>query len=156
MRRKENEIRETEEIMNIIRKAEVCRIALHDDPYPYIVPLNFGIEEGDPLVFYFHSAKEGRKIDLIRKNPSVCFEIDSDTEIRTGKLACDWSMHYRSVIGVGAVHIIDDQTEKEHGLNIIMNHYSQDRHHKFDAGILTRTCVLKLIVKELSGKQHGI
>jgi nitroimidazol reductase NimA-like FMN-containing flavoprotein (pyridoxamine 5'-phosphate oxidase superfamily) len=156
MRRKEYEITNTEEIKSIIREAEVCRIALHDEPYPYIVPLNFGMEEGSPLTFYFHSAKEGKKIALIRKNPDVCFEIEGDKKVVSGKKACDWSMQYKSIIGFGTIQIVEDDAEREHGLNILMNHYSKDRAHDLDEGTLSRTCVLKLMVEEICGKQHGV
>ena len=73
MRRNEREITDPKIIEEIIHQATICRIALYDADYPYIVPLNYGYESG---ALYFHSAKEGKKIDLIRKNSRVCFEIE--------------------------------------------------------------------------------
>ena len=69
MRRKDREITDFDEMMKIIAKCDTCRLALFDDEFPYIIPLNFGtnIENGQ-LYLYFHSAKEGTKLDLIRKN----------------------------------------------------------------------------------------
>ena len=58
MRRKDREITDFDEMMKIIAKCDTCRLALFDDEFPYIVPLNFGtdVEEGQ-LYLYFHSAK---------------------------------------------------------------------------------------------------
>ena len=72
MRRKDREITDFDEMMKIIVKCDTCRLALFDDEFPYIVPLNFGtdVEEGQ-LYLYFHSAKVGTKLDLIRKNNKV-------------------------------------------------------------------------------------
>ena len=96
MRRKDREITDRNEIELIIEKSTVCRLAMADDSGPYIVPLCFGFRNN---TLYFHSAAEGKKLGFLRKNPRVCFELDCDTEVRTGGKACDFSMRYRSVIG---------------------------------------------------------
>ena len=68
MRRKDREITDFHEIIEIIRKCDVCRLALNDEGYPYIVPLNFGLDvRGDQVYFYFHAAVKGKKLDLIAK-----------------------------------------------------------------------------------------
>lgn len=68
MRRKDREITDFNEIMNIINKCDVCRLALFDEDYPYIVPLNFGVDkEDDQLYLYFHCANQGKKLDLLNK-----------------------------------------------------------------------------------------
>ena len=105
MRRKEKEITNRAVIDAIIRQARVCRLALSEDNQPYIVPLCFGYEN-DAL--YFHSAPEGRKLDILKKNNKVCFEFDNVGEILTAEKACCWSMQYRSVIGFGQAQFIDD------------------------------------------------
>ena len=74
---------------------------------------------------YFHSAAEGKKLGLLRKNPRVCFELDCDTEVRTGEKACDFSMRYRSVIGFGNAAFIEATAAKCEALDIIMNHYAE-------------------------------
>ena len=76
MRRKDREIDNTEEIESIIQDADVCRIAFSDENTSYIVALNFGYKKGNPSKLYFHSARTGRKIDLIKKNNFVCFQMD--------------------------------------------------------------------------------
>ena len=64
MRRKNREVTDRARIEEIIRSCHVCRLGFVDDGRAYIVPMNFGyVEEDGKYVFYFHSAKEGRKID---------------------------------------------------------------------------------------------
>ena len=95
MRRSDKEITDSKEIAVIMEKAAVCRIALVDDGYPYIVPVNFVVRDSH---LYFHSSRDGRKIDLLRKNNRVCFEIDINTKIVTGDAPCSCGTRYLSVI----------------------------------------------------------
>ena len=70
MRRSDREVTEFNDIVSIIKKCDVCRLALIDENYPYIIPLNFGmnITEDNVLELYFHGATEGKKLDLISKD----------------------------------------------------------------------------------------
>ena len=65
MRRKEKEIVEKSEIEAVISKASVCRLGMAEEGMPYVVPLCFGYENN---TLYFHSAKEGKKVDILKKN----------------------------------------------------------------------------------------
>ena len=124
MRRKDHEITDFEEIRYILTSGLICRLALSVDNTPYIVPLNYGVKFSNPMVLYFHCAPSGRKLDMLKRNNRVCFEIEVDTEIIKGKEACDWAMQYKSVIGYGTVEIITDGDQMIHGLNILMEHYA--------------------------------
>ena len=106
MRRKDREITEPESIEKIIRKADVCRIALANGDIPYIVTLNFGYSGGTHPCLYFHCAPDGRKLDMIEKNNWVCFEMDTDHELISGEKGCDWGMKYSSVVGYGRISVI--------------------------------------------------
>ncbi len=64
MRRQEREIRDEAEIQEILEKGLVCRLGLYDGQYPYVVPLNYGYRNG---CMYFHCAREGRKIDILKR-----------------------------------------------------------------------------------------
>ena len=89
MRRKDREVTDNYEINKIINFCQIIRLAFADSVAPYIVPLNFGFEEKDgKRIFYFHGAKEGRKLDLIKKLGVAGFEADSETEIYGGREAC--------------------------------------------------------------------
>jgi nitroimidazol reductase NimA-like FMN-containing flavoprotein (pyridoxamine 5'-phosphate oxidase superfamily) len=116
-------IKDRETLLSILDNADVCRIALHDTPFPYIVPLNYGYIWDDQLAFYFHCASEGRKLTCIRRNNHVCFEIDTGHELIQNEHACNWGMRYKSIIGNGIIEIVDDHDEKNKGLNLLMKHY---------------------------------
>ena len=81
MRRKDKEVVDRERIDEIIRGAQVCRLAMIDGDEPYLVPLSFGY---DGRAIYFHSAVEGRKVEALRRNARVCFEIDTGVEVLEG------------------------------------------------------------------------
>ena len=82
MRNKSNEVKEFSEIVDIISRCDTIRIAMFDDPYPYIVPVNFGEEIiGDQVVFYIHTSYGGKKNDLLAKNPNIAFEMDCNHEL---------------------------------------------------------------------------
>lgn len=153
MRLINNEIKEIEEIHRIIRKCDVLRVGMSVNNNPYIVPLNFGFKEN---TFYFHGAKEGRKIDMIKINPSVCFEMDTDhCLVGESEKACDWTMTYASVMGMGIMTIIDDWDEKREALNILMAEYGGNDTYEYDDNMLDRIGIMKLEIKEISGKKSS-
>jgi len=98
MRRKDREIEDRAELESIISAANVCRLAMSENDRPYIVPLCFGYKNDN---LYFHSAGEGKKLEMLRKNKYVCFEMDIDHELVRADLPCESEMKYRSVIGFG-------------------------------------------------------
>ena len=153
MRKKEREVSDIVEIESIISRADVCRIAFADQNVPYIVTLNFGYSGGEKKIFWFHCAKEGRKLDMIKKNNYVCFELDTDHEIIEGKLACDYGMKYSSVVGYGYISIVNDNEEKIKGLNHIMEHYTGREEFEYKSEILEKTALLRLEVSNMSCKR---
>jgi len=153
MRRKEREITEPKLIEEIIDKADVCRIALANDNIPYIVTMNFGYFSGPEPRLYFHCANEGRKLKMISKNNFVCFEMDTDHEIFKGLKGCDWGMKFRSVVGTGNISIVTEKEEKKAGLDSIMKHYGGDHEFTYDEKVFGRTTLLRLDIKEMSGKK---
>ena len=151
MRRADKEIADRGEIDKILRKATVCRLGLVDGAAPYIVPLSFGYEEN---TLYFHSAREGKKVDLLKRNAIVCFELDVDAEPVSSETACGWTMRYRSVIGSGTASFVEDPGRKSAALNIIMRHYI-DGPFEFPEEMLRRIAVFKIVIGEISGKVSG-
>lgn len=153
MRRKDREISDMEELLKIIRKCDVCRIALFDEDYPYIIPMNFGYSyTGDSLKLYFHGAKEGTKLTLMEKNPKAAFEMDCSHRLVTGEEACDYSMEYESVCGNGTIRILGPgQTVS--ALDILMKQYTEDTSLKYREAYLTSVAVMELTVEHISGKR---
>ena len=149
MRRKEKEITDKSEIESIIRNSQVCRLGLADDGLPYIVPLCFGYR-GDTL--FFHSAKEGRKIEILKTNNQVCFEFDINPEVQAGKTACAWGMKYQSVIGYGTAALIEDPEEKQEALDIIMSQYSEGNFNYSDKAF-GQTLIIRVDISSMTGKK---
>ncbi len=142
-----------DEISQIIEKCNVCRIGLFDGEYPYIVPMNFGFSDEDGLIFYFHCASEGRKLDILRSNPKVCFELDCAHQLIVGEKPCDYTMHYESIMGEGEISVVADKSERILGMNLIMQHYGKVDELHYNEEIFCRTAILKLTASSVIGKR---
>jgi nitroimidazol reductase NimA-like FMN-containing flavoprotein (pyridoxamine 5'-phosphate oxidase superfamily) len=154
MRKQNREVKSAEEILSIIERCDACRIALPTGAAPYIVPLNFGYEyaAAGTLTLWFHCAKEGRKLDLIKDGCEAGFEMDTDHELKPGVGACEYSMNYASVIGSGMIAPVTDDAERLRGLDRIMEHYG-GAGKPYDETDLSLTCVLRLDVTEYACKR---
>jgi len=151
MRRKEKEITDRAVIESIVLRSSVCRLALSEDNRPYIVPLCFGYKDN---TLYFHSARKGKKLDILRKNNNVCFEFDIDHKIVEAEKACKWGMKYQSVIGYGNASVINDPESKRRAFNIIMQHYS-GRPFTYAVAALKDTVIIKVEIESMRGKKSG-
>ena len=150
MRRSDREITQQERIETIIRQCKVCRLGFVDNNSAYIVPMNFGYQDNG---LDFHSGGEGRKVDLLKKSPDVCFEMDRIIRMITSKDACEWGVEYESVIGTGKALIIEALDEKKQALNFIMAQYSK-KAYDFNPESLEKTLVFKVTIKEMTGKSN--
>ncbi len=119
--KREREVTDMQEIISIIDKAKVLHLGLVDGDEPYVVPMNYGytMEDGKMTV-YLHGALQGRKLDIIRVNPKVFFELDCDIVPFEGKTACNYGITYASVMGRGKAVIVEDTEEKIKGLQVLM------------------------------------
>ena len=120
MRRRDREITDKNAIAEFIAKEQIIRIAFYEEGDIYIVPVNYGYSYDEQYSFYFHGAKEGRKYELAKKNPTVGFEIDGNYMLLESEVACDFSATFQSVIGTGTLSLVEDNDEKINGLNTIM------------------------------------
>lgn len=157
MRRKERQVTDPEEIKRILEDMKVCRLGLQDVDRPYIVPVNMGYElEDDRLTLYFHCAREGKKIELIREHPMAGFEMDVELGLVEGKLPCQYSYRYVSIIGSGKVHIVEDEKEKGRALTKIMEHQTKRKFDDFSEHpeMLKGVCILRLDAEEYSCKRN--
>ncbi len=155
MRRTDREVTDPKRIADVISRCSCCRIGFYDDGEVYIVPLNFGYEiKDDTYILYFHGAKEGRKIDLIQKNPHVGFEMDTDYALNEADMACGYSARFQSIIGNGIVNIVSELEEKKRGLSLLMEHNTGKREWNFDEKMLNAVAIFKLVVSKMSCKEH--
>lgn len=156
MRRKDREITDRQEILDIMRRCDVCRLALNDDGYPYIVPLNFGLaDDGEKIALLFHSALEGHKIDLIKADNRATFEMDCGHELQYIEEKGYCTFAYESVMGRGHITILDD-SEKMEALRRLMDQYHPGEDAHFDTTALPRTLVYKLTVEEMTAKRKEL
>ena len=155
MRRKDKEITDIYGKMAIIAKCKVCRLGLSDNNYPYVIPLNYGYTyKNETLTLFFHSAKEGKKIDIIQNNNNACFEIDCDTKLIENETPCDCGYEFKSIIGTGKITFLETKEEKTDGLNRIMKHQTgKEAEHDFSENELNSVCVYKMTIEEFTGKQ---
>lgn len=155
MRRKDREITDFNEIIEIIRKCDVCRIALKDDDgYPYIVPLNFGLDVQEEQVYlYFHAAMEGKKLDLIAKDNRATFEMDCDHNFILYEERMSCTMGYASVMGHGNIETVPDEGKFE-ALKILMRQYHAED-FAFNTKMMKVTKVLKMTVTDMTAKRRN-
>jgi len=151
MRRSDREVKEFKDIVAIIEKCDVCRLALNNNGYPYILPLNFGMTvKGSKIELYFHGAMEGTKYDLIEKDNRASFEMDCEHRLVTETESGHCTMEYESVIGQGHIEMLSDY-EKYDALCILMKHYHKEE-FSFNKTAIPRTKVFKLVVDNVTGK----
>lgn len=136
----------------ILKESTICRLAMIDQMEPYLIPLNYGYFDN---ALYIHSAPIGRKIEILKRNKRVCFEIDLPAEIVRNELSCDWSTKARSLIGYGTVEIITDSAEKRRGLDIIMAQHGKSSGNNYKDSLVDSIVILKLLIEEITGKQIG-
>ena len=150
MRRKDKELTGKPDIEGVLKKAFVCHLGLSDGDQPYVVPMNYGYEDGH---IYLHGASEGRKIDILKKNNKVCFEMELfDTELIKGNDdPCDWGTSYRSVIGFGTAKLLQAPEEKSKALGIILKPHDS-RSFTFPEAMLQKTAVIDITITEMTGK----
>jgi nitroimidazol reductase NimA-like FMN-containing flavoprotein (pyridoxamine 5'-phosphate oxidase superfamily) len=153
MRRHDKEIKDEKIILDILQNSELCRLGLVENNEAYIVPLNFGYKDG---IIYMHSAPHGRKMEVLKRNNQVAFEIEYGSSIITGDNACKYSARYRSVMGKGTVSIVTGIEAKKGGLDIIMDKYGFQGNKMYDEASLSRMIVLELKIESITGKQSGV
>jgi nitroimidazol reductase NimA-like FMN-containing flavoprotein (pyridoxamine 5'-phosphate oxidase superfamily) len=158
MRRSDREITDIEEKLGIIRRCKVLRLGLAEQNQPYIVPMNFGFDYKDGLLtLYLHGAKEGKKVDILNRNQQVCFEMDGEHSLITGKTPGDYSFAYESIIGFGTGEILEKDDEKTYGLNALMKHQTgEDREYTYPEGQLRGVNVFRIRVSSFTGKRHAL
>ena len=155
MRRTDREIKDMDDILRVMEKCDVCRLALHDEDYPYILPLNFGmrVEQGK-IVLYFHGANAGKKYELIARDSRAAFEMDCSHKLVTDAATGNCTMEYESVIGQGRIEIVPDNAKYD-ALCVLMKHYHQED-FPFNQAIMPQTTVLKLTVEHITGKRRMV
>ena len=155
MRRKDREITSEKRVNEIIAACNCCRLGLADGVGTYVVPLSFGYTAEDgKRIFYFHCAGEGKKLALLKANPNVGFELDTNHALVRGETGCSFTFLYSSVMGKGTVETVTELEEKKTALSLIVVHYGGPAEWRCTDAEAKTVTVLKLTVTEISYKEH--
>ncbi|CAM2904160.1 pyridoxamine 5'-phosphate oxidase family protein [Actinobacillus equuli] len=155
IRRKDRAVNDYEQMLEIMRQCDVCRLGFQEEQGVYILPLNFAFKQfDDRLELYFHGHQKGKKIDLIKQQKIVGFQMDRKHELVTAEIACHYSFRYQSIIGKGEISLIEERSEKITILQYLMEHYTGKSDWQFEENELNRIAVMKLIVTEWACKEH--
>jgi len=141
-----------EGIRDVLKNALIMRIGMADNNSPYVVPVNFGYDENN---LYFHSKMKGKKLEIMEKNPSVCFELDYGVELMTADEACKWDTRFRSVVGYGTVKMLTNIADKTTGFDAIMKKYAGDRKFTYDEKHFEHAVVMCITISEMKFKESG-
>lgn len=152
MRRKDREITDRTEIDEIIKATNLMHIALVDGDMPFLVPVFYAF---DGTALYFHSAQVGSKIEILKRNNNVCFEISIDNGFIESEEPCDFEAKHRTVIGIGKAVFVEDTADKIKALDLIVAHFTEKK-FEYPKTNLDRTAVIRIDIVSVKGKKHGM
>ena len=156
MTKRELQITDPEQIRAILDNAKVLRLGLAVNNEPYVVPMNYGyMMENGKLKLYLHSALRGKKLDMIRANPKVFFELDCDLKPFEGVKPCQYGLAYSSIMGRGEARIIEDVEEKMEAMTILMKTQT-GKDFSFNEKLVSIVAVVRIDVEEYTAKHRPI
>ena len=150
MRRSEKECTDQTLMEQFLNEAQILHLAISvQTDAPYIVPLNF-VYDG---AFYVHSAVEGKKVTLLKRNPVVGFSVSEQLRILVSETnPCATGTSYRSVVGKAKVLFLEDAEEKSRILNMLMSKYTNSPPFKYKEKALSKLLIIKLKAYEMTYK----
>ena len=156
MTKRERQITDPDKILEILDKAKVLRLGLCANNEPYVVPMNYGyvFEEGK-LVLYLHSAVRGKKLDMLRQNPRVFFELDCDLMPFEGRVPCQYGLVYSSIMGRGTAAIVEDVEEKKRAMSVLMKTQT-GKDFSFEDRLVSMVAVIRIDVTEYTAKHRPV
>ena len=156
MTKRELQITDLQQIRAILDTAKVLRLGLAVNNEPYVVPMNYGytMEEGR-LTLYLHSAVRGKKLDMLRANPNVFFELDCDLKPFDGVKPCQYGLSYSSIMGRGKAVLVEDAEEKMKAMTVLMKTQT-GRDFSFNEQLVSIVAVVRIDVAEYTAKHRPI
>ena len=156
MTKREFQITDAAQIREVLDTAKVLNLGLAVNNEPYVVPMNYGytMEDGR-LVLYLHSAVQGKKLDMIRANPSVFFEMDCDRNPFEGEKPCQYGLTYSSIMGRGTAAIVEDVEEKMKAMSILMKTQT-GTDFTFNDRLVSIVAVIRIDVAEYTAKHRPL
>ena len=156
MTKREFRVTDPVEIEKILSTAKVLHLGMAVNNEPYVVPMNYGhTMENGKLVLYLHSAVRGKKLDMLRQNPNVFFELDCGREPFEGKVPCQYGLAYYSIMGKGRATIVEDVEEKKQAMSVLMKTQT-GKDFSFEDRLVSIVAVIRIDVTEYSAKHRPI
>ncbi len=154
MRKADREIKDINDILDVLNRCDTIRLGLFGDEYPYVVPLSFGYDyDGQNVHIYFHGAKQGLKHSLIQKNNKVCVEADIFHSYT--KTPGSYTTEYESVIGFGKIRIADNATAVK-GLKLLLEHCGVKNYDAEKCPSFNVTLVYEITLDSITGKKRTV
>ena len=156
MTKRERQVTDENQIRHILDTAKVLHLGLAVNDEPYVVPMNYGytMEEGK-LVLYMHSALRGKKLDMMRANQKVFFEMDCDLAPFEGEKPCQYGLVYSSVMGLGTARIVEDVEEKIEAMKLLMKTQT-GKDFEFNDRLVSIVAVIRIDVEEYTAKHRPL
>ena len=156
MTKRERQVTDPDQIRHILDTGKILHLGFAVDNEPYVVPMNYGYttQEGH-LVIYLHSAPQGKKLDMIRANPRVFFEIDCDLLPFEGDKPCQYGLAYSSVMGKGVARIVEDVEEKKRAMSVLMQTQT-GKDFAFNDRLVSIVAVIRIDVEEYTAKHRPL
>lgn len=156
MTRRERQVTDINEIIKILDNSKVLHLGLVDGDEPYVVPMNYGYTyENEKLTIWLHCARQGRKLDVMRINPKVFFEMEYGITPFEGEVACKYGITYSSIMGRGVATIIEDVETKKIALSSLMKTQT-GKDFKFEDRMAEVVGVVKIDVLEFTAKHRPL
>ena len=156
MTKRELQITDESQILRILDTAKVLHLGMAVDNEPYVVPMNYGYtQENGKVVLYLHSALRGKKLDMIRQNPKVFFELDCDRVPFEGNMPCQYGLSYASVMGRGTARIVEGVEEKKTAMSILMKTQT-GKDFSFEDRLVSIVAVIRIDVAEYTAKYRPV
>ncbi|MDD3586725.1 MAG: pyridoxamine 5'-phosphate oxidase family protein [Thermoguttaceae bacterium] len=153
MRNADREVKNKADIISILDRCPVLHVAIPDDPAPYIVPVNYAWTWNEEWpVLYFHSATQGKKIELLMSLPQVGFEAERLIEVFKGESPCQCGAYYESIIGQGTSLPVEDALEKKAAMDLIMHRYGWLKAMEYHPATFDHMIIVKIKVSSLHAK----
>lgn len=155
MNRRDREVTDFNDFRSILDQCMVVHVGIHDEEDIYILPMNYGytLDDTGKLTFYLHSGRRGKKLDLLRSNGRVSFELDCDHQLIEKEKPCQYGFAYSSIMGKGNAVIVEDVQEKQEALSILMKCVS-GKDFQFTEKLTTIVEVIRIDVEEYTGKHR--
>lgn len=153
MRRKDREITDINLIYDILRRCDTITLGMNGGIAPYVIPMTFACSlENGRITVYFHSARGGRKWEILNQDPNVC--VEAHLYYKTVQVGSGITAKYESVIGTGIAEKVEDKADKVAAFKLMLDQYAQSGFPAESCKGLPNCEVFKVVLTDVSGKHN--